>query len=248
MGTTLLNLSWKNWVKIFVFCQTLIFCMMLGTLGAKSWVYTRNSKTIAYEDSDAYNSILFLSYFDGDLYSCTRSCDKSYKYLSDEWCDFYDEFGDESESIIYVKDYEYSTYEYEAKTLCKTFKALHQAMTFYVPLESVSISNIFSWVILTLLTLRKKSWILILISIVVSILASLLHLAGFIGYMVNTRTNFNLNCKYFPEYTGNQMNLCAGDGPQLALFISIFLPLVILAYFLVFFILMKKKSAKTVSS
>lgn len=247
MGTTILNLSWKNWVRVFVFCQTLIFCMMLGTLGAKTWVYTRNSRTIAFEDSDAYNSILFLSYFDGDLYSCKRSCDKSYLYLRDEWCDFSDTF-DNQFDYSYVQEYEYRTYGYDAKTACKTFKALHQSMLFYVPLEAISISCILSWIILTLFTIKKKSTMIILISSLISVLATVLHLAGFIGYMVNTRTNFNLNCKYFPLYTGNQMNLCAGDGPQLALFISIFLPLVALAFSFVFFVLMKKKNIKVTTS
>jgi hypothetical protein len=203
--------------------------MMLGTLGSQTWVYTRSNTYASNEDSDAYNAIVYFSSFEGNLYSCLKSCDKSYKYLRDEWCDFEDEF-DSLEEYIDVQSYATYTFGYEAKTLCSTFKSLYTSMIFYLVIESFSICLMIAWLLCIIISTRIKSAFMIFISIILSFLSSCLHIGVFIAYMVITRTNFNLNCKYFPFHSGNQMNLCAGDGPGLALFISILLPIVTFSF------------------
>ena len=56
-------------------------------------------------------------------------------------------------------------------------------------------------------------------------LATISHFIGFISWMSTTNTNFNRDCADRPSQGYFNINLCAGDGPALSLFIAILLPI-----------------------
>ena len=212
MSKTIYGVEQSIWTSIFLLIFFFSFILMGGTLASKSWVYTTaNSSTFIETYNDFHNNIINFRIFEGNLYRCTESCTETYKKLSSEFCD-------EAESL-------YRKYP-ENYFICRMFKNLNKGMKLYLICEGISM--LFMLLIGLLIIFSRKSTKKTFPYIIYALLTLVIiaHYTGFISWMSVTNTNFNRDCVDIPHNPTEDLKFCAGDGPALALFITILLPLI----------------------
>ena len=212
MSIRVYGLKQPIWILIFLAIFSFSFVLMGGTLASKSWVYTTAPYYFYVKTyNDWHNNRINFGVFEGNLYRCTESCNETYKKLSTEYCDRADEL-----YIDYPEDY----------FICKMFKNLNKAMILYLICECFAMFCMFF--VALFLIFSRKSLKIIILYIIYALLTMLIvaHHIGFISWMSVTNTNFNRNCVDIPNSPSENIDFCAGDGPALALFTSILLPLI----------------------
>jgi hypothetical protein len=218
---------WKVYLSLLVFC----FILMVGTLASKSWAYTTAPYTldIISDYKDVNNNLIDFRFFEGNLYRCTVSCTETYKKLSKEYCDAL-------EKLIFDAPEDYFA--------CFMFKNLNKGMKSYLVCECFAMFLMFISGVLLVITIRKRKVVITYIVYGLLTLTVVSHYTGFISWMSITNTNFNRNCVDPPNKYYSYINLCAGDGPALSLFIAIILPLLSVSFCFVSFNLRSKKNKK----
>ena len=211
MSKRIYGIEQQIYMLIFLGIFLFSFVLMAGTLASKSWVYT-TVRVYIYSGSynDWHNKIINLRIFEGNLYRCTESCTETYKKLSSEFC-----HSVERNYVYYPENY----------FMCRLFKDLNKGMKIYLICECFAMFCLF--LVAILLVFSRRSFRMILLYIIYTLLTLVVfaHYTGFISWMSVTNTNFNRDCVEFPHNASENMNLCAGDGPALALFLAILLPL-----------------------
>ena len=225
MSSKSLGLNKKLWWIIFLILYLGIIALMVASIFTDSWVYTNMKVNIKnYETSDSDLNNFKGKDFSGSLFHCIKSCDARYSKLSEEWCDSYEKvveayMNEDNDKYIRV------TFEYlsSVSSLCATFRNLEKSMKIYAASEAFAVLCMIAIVILIILFFFKiKVYYLVMIFTVLGCVA---HLEGFITYAVLTKTNFMGWCDDFPLVFDLPIELCAGHGPNLALAISVILPL-----------------------
>ena len=233
MSSKFLGLHKKLWWLIFIIFYSTIIALMIASISTSSWVYTNMKVNIKnFENSDSSINHFKGKDFSGSLFYCTKSCDASYSKLSKEWCDYkekvlYENFYYEDSRYFEMNEF----YVYSVMSLCTTFRTLEKSMRIYVASEVFAIICLIGCIIvLGLFFMKIKNYLLIFLF---SLLSCVAHLEGFITFMVLTKTNFNGWCDDFPYFYDLPLDLCASYGPNIALSISILLPLMSI-YFCLF--------------
>ena len=214
-----LNIRFKVWWIIFFCIQAFIVLLMVASFGADSWVRTENDAValnLAWDDSE--NNFYEGDSFVGRLFACKDSCDESYGRLTVEWCDYYHDIDD-----AFNSDYVSDPY----RSVCLLFYSLYLGMGFFFIFEIAAITSVCFWASGMICYMKKVNCICL--AYCCSGTTWALHYIAFLGYLGLTRTNFTGDCEDFPE-DGTSPRLCAGDGPNMMLFLVIFIP-----FFCIFF-------------
>lgn len=209
---------------------------MVGSLLTEKWVYTDNDGAVAnlaWSDSD--NNVYRGDDFAGGLYACTDSCDENWGKLAEEWCDYWNDLKDIDNRSIFEE-----LQKENVQSICYLYFALYVGMIFYSGFEIIGLICLVVWSVSMLLYFKKINCCLTT-SFVCSGCVWTLHYLAFIFYMAFTESNFNGDCDDFDSETNPK--LCASDGPALALFITIIIPIITIAYCIVGCNLKKKHGA-----
>lgn len=221
-----LKIPFRVWWIIFLVSQIFLIALMIGSLATPRWVYSDNDGAVvnlAWSDED--NFIYEGDEFEGGLYACTESCDKDWGKLAEEWCDYWNDLDDIDEPNYFEE-----AQRKNVQSICYLYFALYIGMSVYSSFEIISIICISVWACSMFLYCKKIKFCLVL-SFCCSGCVWSLHYLGFIFYMIFTKSNFYGDCDEFDTETNP--TLCATDGPGLALFIAIILPLIVVAYCIV---------------
>jgi hypothetical protein len=208
------RLSYKIYWTIFWCIQVSVIALMIGTLGAKEWGYTKNLLFGINPTTSNIGSILFNGYsFTGSFSSCTNGCSGNYGQLAMDWCNYYNNYSGKT-----------------AESICILFLTLYYGSVIFGILEVLAMICIIVWGLVMLCFWRPNKCFHL--TFCCSVCACISHYLGFIIWMGITASNFNSNCGNSPV-NGSQFNVCATQGPSLGLFVTIILPIIVAFYFIV---------------
>ena len=219
--------TFRVWWFIFLFLNCFLIALMIGSLGAGKWVYTDVKFGLVnpkWEDTD--NNVFNGKEFEGNLFRCTESCDESWGKLAQEWCDYSTDVKDEADS-----NYIYAALEDPVQSVCALYFVLFAGSAIYGAFEILALICLTCWIIGMFMYWAKVKCCLVF-SMVCSGCVWFGHYVAFIAFMTFTRTNYMGICDEW-EDDGVNPQLCASDGPGLALFIAIIIPIIVVAYCIV---------------
>ena len=222
-----LKLSFRIWWLIFIIIYLCLLILMGITFACPTWVYTDNTgyfiNSELKEDHDENNYVYDGSKFQGSLTFCIQSCEQSYFWLANKWCDEYKDIDEK------FKDSESTTSD-PYLSICSMFYTLFIGSAFYIAFEVVAMIAI-SVLICTMICYWKKInciWL----TFCCSGSFWVFHSLALILFMGFSHSNYSNNCKEFPD-DGERPNLCAGSGPGLSLFIMIVMPIIVILFCMV---------------
>ena len=222
-----LCLTYRVWWFVFLFLNSLLLALMIGSLGARKWVYTDGDfGAVNLEWKDEDNNVFNGKKFEGSLFGCTESCDESWGKLAEKWCDFYSDVKDEADS-----NYLYAAIEDSTQSVCALYFVLFIGSAVYGAFEILALVGLVCWTVGMFMYWAKVKCCLVF-SMVCSGCVWFGHYVAFIFFMVITRTNYLEVCDEW-EDDGKNPQLCASDGPGLGLFIAIIIPIIVVAYCIV---------------
>jgi hypothetical protein len=214
--------SYKLWWILFFCLQAFVIVIMVGTLTTPRWVHSENSLWQNTDTTNGYRGYIGY-YFEGSLTSCTdnKGCVDSYGQNAQDWCNFYNEqhglYGDSD----YVKT---------VLSICLQFATLYYGSGIFLLAELIAIVSIIIWAVMNLLIWRQRNCFCM--SFCCSACLWVAHYIGTIIFLGLTNTNFNGKCSDTPT-NGNRPMLCANDGPGLALFNLLFIPVLVVGFCIV---------------
>ena len=217
-----MKINYKIWWVLFICVETIIFILISHTFEAETWVKSDNSAlVINFISDDYYNRIYDGNKFSGRLLYCRETCNESFKKLSKEWCDLYDDLDNE--------DFSYGGFFYTEdaveiyKSVCLMYKSLYVGASLVLAFEIATLISIVFWIVGMLVYMKRKNWIWV--SYISSGCTWVLHYIAFFGYIGVTNTNFYGECTEFPG-DGSKPKLCAGQGPIIMLVLALVIPII----------------------
>ncbi|CAG9333218.1 unnamed protein product [Blepharisma stoltei] len=207
------NFDHKICWAIFVFLQLFIIACMVGSLGTKSWVKLDISDGLGEDFQSFEGSIMEVTHYNGD------DIEVSYKDAADYYCD----------PNPNVMPNLYNAW-------CDMFDNLRRGFGVFAVFEIISIGCLVAWGAVLIGFVFSVNCLPC--SFCCSACSWIAHFIAFFSWLAVSNGDYDGNCNDIAEsfddgdYKSDLKppRLCIRDGPILATFLAVFLPIVVIAY------------------
>lgn len=205
--------TYRAWWIIFFALQLFLIVLMIGSLGSPKWVYSENDLYgyNAYSDdipdgSRFYNG----NKFEGSLTECKEGCDGPFSELANDWCDYYDR----------------SDTDYD-QSICAQFALLAWGAGAFIICEIIALVSIVFWASAMGCYMCRINCMWLTYCCSACMWVS--HYIGIFLWLAFTGANYGQNCSKTPS-DGERPEICTSDGSNLALFILLIIPFIVIFF------------------